>query len=249
MMKHAVLITGVVGGIGNATARLFTKKGWVVFGVDIQPLSETTDVAQFIQADISQPESWELICNMMTEHSGQLDTLVNNAAIQICKPLIETSIAEWDATMATNVRSVFLGSRYTYPLLHRCGGSIVNISSVHSIATSRGLAAYVASKGAITSLTRAMALEFGPDIRVNAVLPGAISTPMLYSGLCRNHVSGDNLQSNLQELGKKHIIGRVGKPDEVAQIIYFLADKEQSTFITGQTIIVDGGATARLGTE
>jgi NAD(P)-dependent dehydrogenase (short-subunit alcohol dehydrogenase family) len=248
-MKRVVLITGVVGGIGNATARLFTKKGWVVFGVDIQPLKDKTGVAHFLQTDISQPESWELICNRITEYSGHLDSLVNNAAIQICKPLIETSIAEWDATMANNVRSVFLASRYTYLLLHQCGGSIVNISSVHTVATSRGLAAYVASKGAISSLTKAMALEFGPDIRVNAVLPGAISTPMLQAGLCRNQVSRDNLNVEIQELREKHSLGRIGQPEEVAQIIYFLSDKEQSSFMTGQSIIIDGGATARLSTE
>jgi NAD(P)-dependent dehydrogenase (short-subunit alcohol dehydrogenase family) len=248
-MKHVVLITGVEGGIGNAAAQLFTKKGWVVFGVDIKPLSKTTGVAQFVQADISQPESWEIICKRIIEYGGQLNALINNAAIQICKPLIETSIAEWDATMATNVRSVFLGSRSTYPLLHQYGGSIVNISSVHSVATSSGLSAYVASKGAITSLTRAMALEFGPEIRVNAVLPGAISTAMLYSGLCRNQVPRDNLNTGVQELGEKHAIGRIGQPDEVAQVIYFLSDNEQSAFMTGQSVIIDGGATARLSTE
>ncbi len=248
-MKRVVLITGVSGGIGNAAARLFNKNGWIVFGVDLLPSSESTFLTHFIQADVSQPASWEIIGDQINSNGGRLNALINNAAVQICKPLIETSVEEWDTTMATNVRSVFLGSRYAYPVLHRYGGSIVNISSVHAIATSRGLAAYVASKGAIASLTRAMALEFGPDIRVNAVLPGAISTPMLHAGLCRNHVFGNSLKSLLQDLSKKHVLNRVGQPDEIAQIIYVLADNNQSSFMTGQTIIIDGGATARLSTE
>jgi NAD(P)-dependent dehydrogenase (short-subunit alcohol dehydrogenase family) len=248
-MKRVILITGVAGGIGHAAAQLFTKKGWFVFGVDIKPVPELAGVAQYIQADITHAEEWERICSRIQNQGGRLDTLVHNAAVQICKPLLETSLNEWDVTMATNLRSVFLGSRRTYPLLHRCGGSIVNISSVHANATSAGLAAYAASKGALMSLTRAMALEFGPEIRVNAVLPGAVNTPMLHAGLSRGHISGDNLPMVVQNLGKKHIMGRVGHPEEVAQIIYFLADTEQSAFMTGQAIIVDGGATARLSTE
>jgi NAD(P)-dependent dehydrogenase (short-subunit alcohol dehydrogenase family) len=248
-MKRVVLITGVAGGIGQETARLFTKKDWFVFGVDVQAPSEPNDIAQFIQADIAQPSSWEQIIGIINAQGGRLDALVNNAAIQICKPLLDTSVDEWDAVMVANVRSVFLGSRSTHPLIQRSNGSIVNISSVHAVATSVGIAAYAASKGAITSLTRAMALEFGPDIRVNAVLPGAVSTPMLQAGLCRGHVHSDNLDIALQELGKRHIMGRVGQPADIAQVIYFLADNEQSTFMTGQAIIVDGGATARLSTE
>jgi NAD(P)-dependent dehydrogenase (short-subunit alcohol dehydrogenase family) len=248
-MKRVVLITGASGGIGQATAQLFTKNDWFVFGSDIQAPSGASDIAQFIQTDISQPSSWEQIVGIVNNQGGRLDALVNNAAVQLCKPLLDTSVDEWDAVMSTNVRSVFLGSRYTYPLLHRSSGAIVNISSVHAVATSISIAAYAASKGAIMSLTRAMALEFGPGIRVNAVLPGAVSTPMLQSGLSRGHLSGDNVCKSLQELGKRHVAGRVGQPDEIAQVIYFLADNKQSTFMTGQTIIVDGGATARLSTE
>ncbi|SEM29675.1 NAD(P)-dependent dehydrogenase, short-chain alcohol dehydrogenase family [Syntrophus gentianae] len=248
-MKRVALITGAAGGIGLATARLFAEKGWLVVGVDHKQTSESAGMTQFIQADVAQTEAWELIHERIIDRCGQLDTLVHNAAIQICKPLVETSIDEWDATMATNVRSVFLGSRCAYPLLQRSGGSIVNISSVHANATSAGLAAYAASKGALLSLTRAMALEFGPSVRVNAVLPGAIDTPMLFAGLSRGHLSGHNIPAMVQELGKKHVLGRTGKPGEVARVIYFLADQEQSTFMTGQTITVDGGAIARLSTE
>jgi NAD(P)-dependent dehydrogenase (short-subunit alcohol dehydrogenase family) len=248
-MKRAVLITGMAGGIGLAAARLFWESGWDVIGVDQKITSGSSGMAQFIQADVSKAESWELILERIQERCGRLDALVNNAAIQISKTLMETSTDEWDLTMATNVRSAFLGSRFSYPLLLQCCGAVVNVSSVHANATSAGLAAYAASKGALLSLTRAMALEFGPRIRVNAVLPGAIDTPMLSAGLSRGHLSGHDIPAMVQELGKKHVLGRTGQPEEIARTIYFLADSEQSSFMTGQAITVDGGATARLSTE
>lgn len=134
--------------------------------------------------------------------------------------------------------------------MKRVGGSVVNISSVHAVATSAGIAAYASSKGALLALTRAMALEFGTDgIRVNAVLPGAVDTPMLHAGLSRGHLNGDTTTKLLRGLGKKHVMGRVGKPSEIGQTILFLADNEKSSFMTGQALIVDGGATARLSTE
>jgi NAD(P)-dependent dehydrogenase (short-subunit alcohol dehydrogenase family) len=118
------------------------------------------------------------------------------------------------------------------------------------VATSENLAAYVTSKGALVALTRAAALELSCDnIRVNALLPGAIDTKMLRSGLSRDHVSGDTIEKRLDQLGQKHAVGRVGKPEEIGQAALFLADKDRSSFMTGQSMIVDGGATARLSTE
>ena len=118
------------------------------------------------------------------------------------------------------------------------------------MATSRDIAAYAASKGGLVALTRAMALELAADsIRVNAVLPGAVDTPMLHAGLARDHVAGGTVQERMSELGKRTVMGRVGRPEEIAQAILFLADGQRSSFVTGQTLIVDGGATARLSTE
>jgi NAD(P)-dependent dehydrogenase (short-subunit alcohol dehydrogenase family) len=140
--------------------------------------------------------------------------------------------------------------RETYPLLKIAQGSIVNVSSVHAIATSDQIAAYASSKGGLVAFTRACAIEFAPDqIRVNAVLPGAVNTPMLQSGLSRGHLSADDLEQQLQQLGQKTVNGRVGNPKEIAQSIYFLADSTQSSFMTGQTLVLDGGATAKLSTE
>jgi len=249
-MKRVVLITGTAGGIGAATAKVFGEAGWHVIGVDRRKVDRVPGVAHFIQADISEPHAPEGIFQEVTKQEGRLDALVNNAAVQICKRLVDTTPEEWDQTMASNVRSVFLSIRQAYPLLKQSQGAIVNVSSVHAVATSKGIAAYAASKGALLALTRALALELGAEgIRVNAILPGAVDTPMLHAGLSRGHVQGDDIDQLVRGLGKKHVIGRVGQPAEIGRVILFLADHEQSSFMTGQAVVVDGGATARLSTE
>jgi NAD(P)-dependent dehydrogenase (short-subunit alcohol dehydrogenase family) len=205
----------------------------------------------FIQADISKPEDLEAIFTRAQSFSGMLDALVNNAAVQIAKPLLETSVDEWDAVMVSNLRAVFLSMKLAFPLFKAAGrGAVVNVSSVHAVATSANIATYAASKGGMLALTRAMAIEFAPEnIRVNAILPGAVDTPMLHAGLSRGHVGEGSLPERLENLANKTVIGRVGKPEEIAHAIYFLADETQSSFMTGQALIVDGGATARLSTE
>jgi NAD(P)-dependent dehydrogenase (short-subunit alcohol dehydrogenase family) len=256
--SRTVLVTGAAGGIGRATVSLFAQNGWRVIGVDRNPF----DVAEgefekfpqnglFIQAHIARPEEMQAIFEKAHAFTDTLDALVNNAAVQIAKPLIETTVEEWDSTMNANLRSVFLGVKLAYPLLKAGGGAgVVNISSVHAIQTSVNISAYAASKGGILALTRAMAIEFAPDnIRVNAVLPGAVDTPMLRAGLQRGHLGGENVQARLDNLARKTVNGRVGTPEEIAHAIYFLADNEQSSFMTGQAMVVDGGATARLSTE
>ncbi len=204
----------------------------------------------FIQSDISRAEDMESIFGQAKAFSNTLNALVNNAALQIAKPLVQTTVEEWDAVMAANLRSVFLGVKLAHPLLKAKGGAIVNVSSVHAVQTSANIAAYAASKGGLLALTRAMAIEFASDnIRVNAILPGAVDTPMLRAGLGRGHVGSGDVQERLDNLARKTVNGRVGTPEEIANAIYFLADNEQSSFMTGQAMIVDGGATARLSTE
>ena len=247
-----ILITGVAGGIGRATINLFAEKGWRVIGVDRSEFGDNFPKSgRFIQADISQPDSVEKIFHEAKQVSSTLEALVNNAAVQVAKPIIETSVEEWDAVMASNLRSVFLFVKLAHPLMKAAGGSaIVNVSSVHAVQTSANIAAYAASKGGLLALTRAMAIEFAVDnIRVNAILPGAVDTPMLRAGLSRGHVGSGDMQARLDNLAKKTVNGKVGTPEEIAKAIYFLADNEQSSFMTGQAMIVDGGATARLSTE
>ena len=126
----------------------------------------------------------------------------------------------------------------------------MNVGSVHAIATSANIATCAASKGALLALTRALAIELAPDrIRINAVLPGAVDTPMLHSGLTGGHLQGADVQELIRDLGRRTVIGRVGQPEEIAQAILFLADNDRSSFMTGQSLVVDGGTTARLSTE
>ena len=250
-MARTVLVTGGCGGIGYATVMAFSHAGWKTFAADRRESRDFPANVTFIQSDVSQQES---VSNLFTQIAGETDVLhalVNNAAIQISKPLIEMTVEEWDATMASNIRAVFLTSKSAHPMMKGANGAaIVNVSSVHAIATSIGLTAYAASKGAVMALSQAMAIEFSPDnIRVNAILPGAVDTEMLRSGLDRGHLDDGSVEDRLEALARKTVIGRVGQPDEIARSILFLADGEQSGFITGEGLVVDGGATARLSTE
>lgn len=249
-MKRVVLITGVAGGIGRATAEAFAKAGWRAIGVDRRQVDDLPDLHRFIRGDVSEVSEFQRIFTEIESDEGRLDALINNAAIQICKPLVETTPEEWDRVMSTNLRSVYLAVRYSYPLMRVRGGAILNVGSVHAIASSANIAAYAASKGGLLSLTRALAIELAPDrIRVNAVLPGAVDTSMLHSGLTRGHLQSENVREMVHELGRRTAIGRVAHPGEIAQAILYLADNERSSYVTGQALVVDGGATARLSTE
>lgn len=250
--SRIVLITGAAGGIGRATVHLFAKNGWGIVGVDRLPFGKGfPEKGLFIQTEISEPESMEFILDKLQGFTSRLDALINNAAIQVAKPLIETTVEEWDMVIANNLRPAFLLAKLAYPLFKAAGGgSIVNVSSVHAVQTSTNIAAYATSKGGLLALTRATAIEFAKDnIRVNAILPGAVDTPMLRAGLDRGHVPGDNVYTRLDNLARRTVNGRVGRPEEIAHAIFFLADDTQSSFMTGQAMIVDGGATARLSTE
>jgi len=250
--QKTVLITGAAGGIGRASVALFAEKGWRVIGVDRAPFGKDFPAnGLFIQSEISHPESMETIFQQVHAFTESLDALVNNAAVQVAKPLVDTSVEEWDMVIANNLRPAFLLSKLAYPLLKTAGGgAIVNVSSVHAVQTSTNIAAYATSKGGLLALTRAIAIEFASDnIRVNAILPGAVDTPMLRAGLDRGHLAGEDVHTRLDNLARKTVNGRVGKPEEIAHAIYFLADDTQSSFMTGQAMIVDGGATARLSTE
>jgi NAD(P)-dependent dehydrogenase (short-subunit alcohol dehydrogenase family) len=250
--QRTMLITGAAGGIGRATVKLFTENGWRVIGVDRAEFGEPFPAdGLFIRADISIPEQIQSIYQQASAFTESLDAVVNNASIQVNKPMLEISVEEWDLVMASNLRSAFLGVKLAYPLLKaRGGGAIVNTSSVHAVATSVNITAYAASKGGLLALTRAMAIEFAPDnIRANAVLPGAVDTPMLRDGLGRGHLGGASMVERLDNLARKTVNGRIGQPSEIAHAIYFLADSTQSSFMTGQALVVDGGATARLSTE
>ena len=239
--SKTAIVTGAAGGIGAATANLFAKNGWDVISVD--RLDIPSGNGRSVRADLTDQRDLKHCISEISAAFKRVDALINNAALQVLAAAVQTDPADWDKVMATNVRAIYQLVTGLYPLLKDGPGSVVNVASVHAVATSPGIAAYAASKGALVALTRALALEFAADgVRVNAVLPGAIETSMLKEGLKRS-------QSSLETLAARHPLQRIGRPEDVAEAIYFLADGARSSFITGQTLIVDGGATARLSTE
>ena len=179
MPNKTILITGAAGGIGRATVNLFAEKNWRVIGVDRSEFgNDFPKNGLFIQSDISRAEDMEAIFEKAHQFTETLDALVNNAAVQVAKPITETTVEEWDAVMASNLRSVFLGVKLAYPLLKVHGGAVVNVSSVHAIQTSANIAAYAASKGGLLALTRAMAIEFAPD-NIRATRIDLLELPVL----------------------------------------------------------------------
>ena len=250
--QPTVLVTGAAGGVGRATVAYFLAQGWHVLAVDvIDPKPALLKDIDFVSLDISNPADIDSLFNKFSAHvSSGLDALINNAAIQITKSLVETTAEEWDRVHAINLRAPFLVTKAFYPALKKANGAVVNVSSVHALATSADIGAYASTKGGLLALTRAMAIEFGGDnVRVNAILPGATDTPMLEAGLNRDHLKSRNLKQRKADLANKILLKRLATPEEIARIIYFLADSKQSGYITGQSIVADGGALARLSTE
>jgi NAD(P)-dependent dehydrogenase (short-subunit alcohol dehydrogenase family) len=247
-VSKKVIITGACGGIGRAAATAFQRAGWHVIGVDQSPASNELDVDEFVLGDLAAERGVERI-RAELGHVESLDAIVNNAALQINQPLVHTSDEDWAAVMNTNVRAAFQMIREFHSALSAARGAVVNVSSVHAVATSMNVAVYAISKGALVALTRSAALELAVEgIRCNAVLPGAVMTPMLESGLARrSHPDGPD--GNLNALIDRTPLGFVAAPEQIAPTIIHLADTDLSPYTTGQMMVVDGGATIRLGTE
>ena len=243
-----VVVTGVCGGIGRASAAAFAKQGWRVIGVDRREPEPGLPVDRFAPADLGADGAVAALFARLRDE-GPLAALVNNAAVGLDKPLRETTDAEWGRLMDVNLRAAFQAVREAHPMLAAARGAVVNVGSVHAVATSANAAAYAVSKGALATLTRAAALELASDgVRCNAVLPGAVDTPMLRQGLSRRaHPEG--AAGNLRALIARTPLGFVAAPDQIAPAVLFLADGEQAPYVTGQSLIIDGGATLRLATE
>jgi NAD(P)-dependent dehydrogenase (short-subunit alcohol dehydrogenase family) len=248
MTGRVAVITGACGGVGSATADAFAAEGWYVVGIDRSAPTEHVRLDRFVQADLANDSELDRIRHDLAD-LDHVDALVNNAAVQINVRLVDTTDEQWDQTMAVNVRAAFRMIRSFHDALAMCRGAVVNVGSVHSIATSPSVAAYAVSKGSLAALTRSAALELAADgIRCNAVLPGAVLTPMLTDGLSRRpHPDGPD--GNLAALIARTPLGFVAQPAHIASSIVFLADTAKSPYTTGQTLVVDGGATLRLGTE
>jgi NAD(P)-dependent dehydrogenase (short-subunit alcohol dehydrogenase family) len=239
-----VLITGAGSGIGRATALVFAGEGASVAVADLAPRSgiETVDMIRdaggqsiFIQADVSQPSDVRAMISTAVEEYRRIDVLFNNAGIQgPVAPTARLTEADWDLVLNTNLKSVFLASKYAIPImLDHGGGVIINTSSAVGLNGRAGIAAYCVSKGGIILLTKSMAAEYAAqNIRVNCICPGVIETPMGTPSI------GAIDMSYIPQ-------GKPGKPDDVARAALFLAC-DDSAYITGTAITVDGGWTAQL---
>jgi glucose 1-dehydrogenase len=251
--QRVVLVTGGGGGIGRATSLAFASKGAKVAVADMN-MDKAQETAQAIMAaggealalggDVACDKDVQAMINHCTARWNALDVLINNAGICPQVHFSEMSLEVWNRILSTNLTSMFLTCREVIPhMLARGGGSIVNVSSVHAMATIEGHAAYAASKGGVLAFTRALALDYAKrQIRVNAVLPGAIHTPMLEG-------SGKKLDMPIEVLMETwkdaQPIGRVGTAEEVAEVILFAANPANS-FMTGAALVVDGGMTIEL---
>src|ERR1700680_3825822 len=177
-MTPVVVVTGAAGGIGAATCELLEGYGWDVIPMDRRPIEHP----RALQVDIADAEA---VTDALSD-LRQVDALVNNAAIQLYKSLLDTTVEEWDAIAAVNIRGAFVCLKAVHNQLAAARGAVVNVGSVHASATSHSIAAYAATKGGLSAFTRAAAIEMAPlGVRVNAVLPGAVDTPALRDGFSR----------------------------------------------------------------
>jgi NAD(P)-dependent dehydrogenase (short-subunit alcohol dehydrogenase family) len=251
------VVAGGARGIGRAAARkLALEDAAVVICSDQQDqLSEALAELRereglelsATQADVTASEDMKGLMDLAAETYGGLDVLVNSVGIQRYGTVVETEEEVWDEVLDVNLKGIYLASRCAIPKMReRGGGAIVNLSSVQAFASQKGVAAYTASKGAINALTRAMALDHAEEnIRVNAVCPASVDTPMLRwsADLFKGEKS---IEETVKEWGKMHPVGRVARPEEVAEVIAFLAS-ERASFVTGGEYKVDGGMLAALG--
>ena len=227
------------------SAKHFAACGATVAAVDINEAglaAIASDRVRPIVADLALAADCETVATKAAS-LGPVTGLLNSAGIELHGSVVEMEEGDWDRVMNVNLKAIFLLSKYVVPLMvANGGGSIVNMSSVQALATQAGVAAYAATKGAVLSLTRAMALDHGrQNIRVTAICPGTIETPLAHANA--RHWNPENPGAVLDEWGSKHALGRIGQPIEVARLAAFLISDE-SSFITGSHHLVDGGLLA-----
>ena len=238
------VVTGGCGGIGTAVCARFAAEGAAVYATGLaEPPGEPAPGVTFHRHDVTREDSAvELIARVEREH-GYLHVLVNAAGIEIEKTVERTSLEEWNRIFAVNVTGTFLTSKHALPLMRRAGGgSIINFGSYDGFIADPNLAAYCATKGAVHALTRAMACDHGPDnIRVNAICPGYVDTPMLRSFFD----SMGDAESLREEACRVHPMRRYGTPEDMANLVNWLAGDE-ARYASGQLWVLDGGLSAQI---
>jgi NAD(P)-dependent dehydrogenase (short-subunit alcohol dehydrogenase family) len=241
------LITGAGSGIGRATAHLFARHGARVVVVDINDVSGRDTVqhlrgtgtdAVFVRADVGNMAQVQAMVAAAVQHYGGIDIVHSNAAASIGGSATEVDEEGWDRTLAVCLKATWMIAHHAVPvMLHRGGGTIVITGSIHSIRGFSGCAAYQASKGGLLSLTRSLACDYAPTIRVNAILPGAMDAGM----------GGQVDESERTRIAKLCPLQRTGRPEDIAQAALYLAS-DMSAFVTGTSLVVDGGWTSHIST-
>ncbi|MDA2806083.1 SDR family NAD(P)-dependent oxidoreductase [Nocardiopsis suaedae] len=242
---RVAVVTGAARGIGRATATLLHARGARLVVTDrsaaVEDLAaEDPDTIAALVGDVADEDRARATAELATSRFGSLDILVNNAGRTLNEPVTETTADDFDAILRVNARGNFLQAREAFRAMEAAGrgGAIVSIASVSSVVAFATQTAYAASKGALAQITRVLAIEGGPKgIRSNAVLPGVIDTDIM-DGVV------DNGREMLASFGPAHPLGRIGRPDEIAEAVAFLAS-DASSFITGALLPADGGWTAQ----
>jgi NAD(P)-dependent dehydrogenase (short-subunit alcohol dehydrogenase family) len=251
LQDQVVVITGSGAGIGRHSAMAFAREGARVVVADIDgggaagtaaAIEQAGGVALAVETDVSRPEAVERLVARTVEAFGAVHVLFNNAAIQVNKTVEETAFEEWNRQMAVNVGGVFLCSKFFLPHLRKTRGVILNMSSVNGFFVEPMCAGYCASKAAIVGLTKALAVDYGRHgVRVNAIAPGYID-----AGLAEGYfLAQPDPAAARAAAGNLHMLGRIGRPEEVARVAVFLASADAS-FMTGSTVVVDGGFSSGL---
>ena len=240
---RVAVVTGGCGGIGRAICQRFAGEGAVVYAADIQEAGSSMGGVRFHAHDVTQESSAVDLTARVRREQGKLDILVNAAGIEIEYTIEQTSLDDWDRVFAVNVTGTFLTSKHALPLMRQAGGgSIINFGSYDGFIADPSLAAYCASKGAVHALTKAMACDHGPEgIRVNAVCPGYVDTPMLQ----RFFGSSGDIDSLQQAVRDVHPLRTYGRPDDIANLVNWLAGDE-ARYASGQLWVLDGGLSAQV---